>query len=132
MARSVKFKQVLSCALNPAGSKYPYRLKCLEKAINKIDETQSVETVEVVGVNSLVEVPKGAQLVVVTSGVMTERIGREIKSVLEWERVDALIPAGANSDKILHMLATASQPNTTSTANNPAGAGASPDSSKKT
>jgi hypothetical protein len=114
MARSVKAKQVLSCVANPAGSKYPFRLKCLEKAMSKIDDTQSVETVEVTGVNSVVEVPKGTHLVIVTSGVMTERVGREIKSVMEWERVDGLVPAGATAEKILQMLALLAGANTTS------------------
>ena len=81
--------------------------------------------------NSLVEVPKGTQLVIVTSGVMTERIGREIKSVMEWQRVDGLVPAGATTEKILQMLAAlASAPTAgaqgSSTSPNPAS-----DSSKK-
>ena len=131
MARSVKVKQVLSCVANPAGSKYPFRLKCLEKAMSKIDDSQSVETVEVTGVNSVVEVPKGTQLVIVTSGVMTERVGREIKSVMEWERVDGLVPAGATTEKILQMLAALASAPAASAGGSSTSPNQATDSSKK-
>jgi hypothetical protein len=104
MYRAIKVRHVLVCQQNPAGSKYPYRVKTLEKSESRLDETRTVETVEVKAFNSLVEVAPGQQLLVVEGGVMTERAGRDIKSVSEWERIEDVIPAGAPFEKIKQAL----------------------------
>lgn len=100
MYRAIKVRQVLLCQENPPGSKYPYRVKTLEKSEARLDETRTVETAEVKAFNSLVEVPTGQQLLVVEGGVMTERSGRDIKAVSEWERIEDVIPAGTPFEKI--------------------------------
>lgn len=104
MGRYLKVKQVLACQAQPTGSKYPFRIKVLEKSQTKIDDQQSLETTQVVSVNSLVEVPKGPQLVACVGGIVTERAGREIKSVVEWERIEVVVPSGTTSDKIMQIL----------------------------
>lgn len=100
MYRAIKVRHVLVCQANQAGSKYPYRVKTLEKSEARLDESRTVETVEVKAFNSLVEVSPGTQLLVVEGGVMTERSGRDIKSVSEWERIEDVIPAGSPFEKI--------------------------------
>ena len=100
MYRAIKVRHVLVCQQNPAGLKYPHRVKTLEKSRSRLDETRTVETVEVKAFNSLVEVAPGQQLLVVEGGVMTERSGREIKAVSEWERIEDVVPAGTPFEKI--------------------------------
>lgn len=104
MYRAVKVRQVLVCQANPEGSKYPFRVKTLERAEVRVDDKRSVETAEVKAFNSMVEVPTGVHLLVVEGGVLTERSGRDIKSITEWERIEAFVPPGASIERLKQML----------------------------
>jgi hypothetical protein len=66
---------------------------------------ESVETSELKNLNSMLEVPKGTQLLVFEGGVITEREGRTIKGIVEWERVVGLIPVSATTAQIIAILA---------------------------
>lgn len=104
MFRAIKVRNVLVCQESLPGAKYPFRIKVLEKGEARLDENRTVETVDVKAFNSLVQVPTGPQLLVVEGGVMTERVGREIKSVSEWERVEAVVPPNTPVEKLKEML----------------------------
>jgi hypothetical protein len=102
----VSCDKVLACARQPADSKYPYRLKVMRKRMQSLGEgEESVETSELKNLNSMLEVPKGTQLLVFEGGVITEREGRTIKGIVEWERVVGLIPVSATTAQIIAILA---------------------------
>ena len=102
---SVVKKTVVACVKNAEGAKYPYQVQEVVKGQARIKGTDHfIETTETGTVNSLVEVALGQRLVVIAGGTITERAGNEITKVVEWQRVEAVIPEVATAGQIIALL----------------------------
>lgn len=102
---SIVKKQVIACVRNAEGAKYPYQVQELVKGQARIKGTdQFIETTETATVNSILEVAVGQRLVAIAGGTITERSGNTISKVVEWQRVEAVIPESATVAQIVAIL----------------------------
>jgi hypothetical protein len=102
---SIVKKNVIACVKNAEGAKYPYQVQELVQGQARIKGTdQFVDTTETGTVNSLVEVALGQRLVVIAGGTITERAGNVITKVVEWQRVEGVIPEAATGAQIIAIL----------------------------